>query len=230
MGHTSGMNESVLVVDDEPMVTDVLERYLENDGFRVLTAADGQTALEIAGRARPDVVLLDLMLPGLDGLTVLRGLAHLGPPRVIILSARGDESDRLLGLEVGADDYVVKPFSPREVVARVRAVLRRGPRSPGVPLQAGDIAIDIDRRTVEVGGSPVELARKEFDLLAYLAANPHRVLTRTQLLDAVWGHSWIGSAETVTVHVRRLREKIEGDPPRPRHVVTVRGVGYRFEP
>jgi DNA-binding response OmpR family regulator len=225
------MNELVLVVDDEDMVREVLERYLEREGYRVAAAADGGSALALAERERPDVVLLDLMLPGVDGLSVLRRLRAGGDPAVIVLTARGDEVDRVLGLELGADDYVVKPFSPREVVARVRAVLRRGsgPAAPS-PIHAGEIVLDPARRCVEVAGEDVPMTRKEFDLLAHLAANPRQVFTRVQLLDAVWGHTWQGSAETVTVHVRRLREKIERTPSDPEHVLTVRGVGYRFEP
>ena len=225
------MNELVLVVDDEDMVREVLARYLAREGYRVAAAADGGSALALAERDRPDVVLLDLMLPGLDGLSVLRRLRAGGDPAVIVLTARGDEVDRVLGLELGADDYVVKPFSPREVVARVRAVLRRGAGTAAPPpIHAGEIVLDPARRSVELSGEDVPMTRKEFDLLAHLAANPRQVFSRVQLLDAVWGHTWEGSAETVTVHVRRLREKIERTPSRPEHLLTVRGVGYRFEP
>ncbi len=225
------MNELVLVVDDEDMVREVLARYLEREGYRVAAAADGGSALALAERDRPDVVLLDLMLPGVDGLSVLRRLRAGGDPAVIVLTARGDEVDRVLGLELGADDYVVKPFSPREVVARVRAVLRRGAgAAPPPPIHAGEIVLDPARRSVELAGEDVPMTRKEFDLLAHLAANPRQVFSRVQLLDAVWGHTWEGSAETVTVHVRRLREKIERTPSKPEHLLTVRGVGYRFEP
>jgi len=224
------MNEHVLVVDDEEMVRDVLQRYLERDGYRVSAAADGVAALELARRERPQAVLLDLMLPRMDGLSVLRELLRHDAPAVILLTARGEEADRVIGLEMGADDYVVKPFSPREIVARVRAVLRRSSGAGGAAICHGDLVIDTERRTVGVRGEPVTLTRKEFDLLAHLAENPHRVLSRGQLLDAVWGHTWAGSEETVTVHVRRLREKVESDPSSPRRVLTVRGVGYRYEP
>jgi DNA-binding response OmpR family regulator len=222
----------VLVVDDEPMVREVLVRYLAREGFDVEEAADGPSALDRAVDAPPDLVLLDLMLPGLDGYEVFRQLRERSTAPVIMLTARGEETDRIVGLELGADDYVTKPFSPREVVARVRAVLRRSAGS-GAPVtglvETDDLSIDLDRRTVVVRGEPVHVTRKEFELLAYLASQPGVTFTRTQLLEDVWDFAWDGDSSTVTVHVRRLREKIEADPSEPRHLVTVWGVGYRFE-
>jgi DNA-binding response OmpR family regulator len=227
----------VLVVDDEPIVREVLSRYLAREGFDVEAAEDGERALSAVERARPDVVILDLMLPRVDGLEVFRRIRAAVPspfPAVIMLTAKGEETDRIVGLELGADDYVIKPFSPREVVARVRAVLRRtaGPAAgDSVPmLTFGDVDMDSERREVRVGGEAVHLTRKEFDLLHLLASNPGIVFTRLQLLEQVWDFAWEGDSSTVTVHIRRLREKIEGDPSRPRHLVTVWGVGYRFEP
>jgi DNA-binding response OmpR family regulator len=225
----------VLVVDDEPMVRDVLARYLEQAGFDVSTADDGEQALSVFGEARPDLVLLDLMLPRIDGFEVFRRMRSASSTPVIMLTARGEETDRVVGLELGADDYVTKPFSPREVVARVQAVLRRTTHAEdedeglGV-LEFGSIAIDEPRREVTVRGTAVRLTRKEFDLLAYLARRPGVTLTRTRLLEEVWDFAWDGDTATVTVHIRRLREKIEDDPSAPVHLVTVWGVGYRFEP
>jgi DNA-binding response OmpR family regulator len=225
----------VLVVDDEAIVRDVLTRYLEKEGFRVDAAPDGEAALALAARSRPDVVILDLMLPKVDGLEVLRRLRELGDVPVVMLTAKGEEVDRVVGLELGADDYVAKPFSPREVVARIRAVLRRGERAaahddPRPPIVAGLLEIDRDRREVRRGAEPVRLTRKEFDLLELLASHPGRTFSRTELLEEVWDFAWDGDSSTVTVHVRRLREKIEDDPSAPRHLVTVWGVGYRFKP
>jgi DNA-binding response OmpR family regulator len=221
----------VLVVDDEAIVRDVLTRYLEREGFRVDVAEDGEVALELAARSRPDIVVLDLMLPKVDGLEVFRRLRDLGDVPVVMLTAKGEEVDRLVGLELGADDYVSKPFSPREVVARIRAVLRRGERAliDGAPLVWGSLEIDRDRREVRREASPVHLTRKEYDLLELLASHPGRTFTRTELLERVWDFAWDGDSSTVTVHIRRLREKIEDDPSDPRHLVTVWGVGYRFE-
>jgi len=227
----------VLVVDDEPMVRDVLARYLEKEGFAVDTAEDGAAALDAYERTVPDLVLLDLMLPRIDGLEVLRRMRAVRSAPVIMITAKGEETDRVVGLELGADDYVTKPFSPREVVARVRAVLRRtagdadGPAgSPAPVLTFGELHIDGPRREVSVGGEPVRLTRKEFDLLVLLASHPGVTFTRSQLLEEVWDFAWDGDTATVTVHVRRLREKIEPLPSEPRHLITVWGVGYRFEP
>jgi len=224
----------VLVVDDEPMVRDVLARYLAKEGFTVDTAEDGEAALEAYDRTPPDLVLLDLMLPRIDGLEVFRRIRERGPAAVIMLTAKGEETDRVVGLELGADDYVTKPFSPREVVARVRAVLRRTGLKAS-PLQRdllafGDLEIDGQRRELRRGGEPIRLTRKEFDLLYSLASQPGTTFTRSQLLEEVWDFAWDGDTATVTVHIRRLREKIEADPSNPTHLVTVWGVGYRFEP
>lgn len=222
----------VLVVDDEPMVREVLVRYLAREGFDVDEAGDGIAALDLASASSPDLVVLDLMLPGLDGYEVFRRLRERSGTPVIMLTARGEETDRIVGLELGADDYVTKPFSPREVVARVRAVLRRA--TAAVPasgtVATGDLSLDLDRRLLAVRGEPVHLTRKEFELFAYLATQPGVTFTRTQLLEDVWDFAWDGDSATVTVHVRRLREKIEEDPSQPRHLLTVWGVGYRFEP
>jgi len=224
----------VLVVDDEPMVRDVLARYLAKEGFAVDTAEDGETALAAYERTGPDLVLLDLMLPRIDGLEVFRRIRERGPVAVIMLTAKGEETDRVVGLELGADDYVTKPFSPREVVARVRAVLRRAGVRVTAPhgdvLAFGDLEIDGPRREVRNRGEPVRLTRKEFDLLYVLASQPGTTFTRSQLLEEVWDFAWDGDTATVTVHVRRLRQKIEADPSNPTHLVTVWGVGYRFEP
>jgi DNA-binding response OmpR family regulator len=224
----------VLVVDDEPMVRDVLARYLEKEGYEVDVAEDGEQALDALATQVPDLVLLDLMLPRVDGLEVLRRMRERTPTAVIMLTARGEETDRVVGLELGADDNVTKPFSPREVVARVRAVLRRASTKPstGTPgiVTVGDLEIDGLGRGAQLRGVPIKLTRKEFDLLLLLASNPGRAFTRSELLEEVWDFAWDGDTSTVTVHVRRLREKIETDPSDPRHLVTVWGVGYRFDP
>jgi DNA-binding response OmpR family regulator len=224
--------ERVLVVDDEPMVREILARYLEQDGYRVEVASDGNEALEALEKTTFDLLLLDLMLPERDGIEVFRAIQEQqNPPAVIMLTAKGEEADRILGLELGADDYITKPFSPREVVARVRAVLRRAfaPPSSRV-LEFGHVLIDAARRTVLVDGRPVSLTRKEFDLLEHLATNAGIVFSRAQLMEQVWDFAWVGDSSTVTVHIRRLREKLESDPSAPRHLVTVWGVGYKFEP
>ena len=225
--------DRVLVVDDEPMVRDVLSRYLSRDGFQVRTAADGEAALEAFADDEPDVVLLDLMLPRIDGFEVFRRMRDERPASpVIMLTARGEVTDRIVGLDIGADDYVAKPFSPKEVVARVRAVLRRA----GAERSAGDrilrfdgLEIDPRPREVKVGGRPVALTPKEFDLLHLLASSPREVFSRYRLLDELWDVAFDGDPATVTVHIRRLREKIEPDPSEPRWLVTVWGAGYRFE-
>jgi DNA-binding response OmpR family regulator len=224
----------VLVVDDEPMVREVLSRYLEKEGYAVESAGDGRAALETFDLSRPDLILLDLMLPNVDGLEVFRRVrARDADQPVIMLTAKGEETDRVIGLELGADDYVTKPFSPREVVARVRAVLRRtngsGPQLLPDVISLGELSIDGPRREVTKRGTPLKLTRKEFDLLHTLASSPGVTFSRTQLLDEVWDFAWDGDTSTVTVHVRRLREKIEDDPSAPRHLLTVWGVGYRFE-
>ena len=225
----------VLVVDDEPIVRDVLSRYLVRGGFSVGCAGDGEEALEAFEREPPDLVLLDLMLPRIDGVEVFRRIRTRGSTPVIMLTARGAESDRVAGLELGADDYVAKPFSPREIVARVRAVLRRsagddGATSGDEPLEHGDLRIDPRSREVTLAGASVALTPKEFDLLFLTASNPRTVFSRLQLLEEVWDIAFDGDPSTVTVHIRRLRQKIEPDPSRPRRLVTVWGAGYRFEP
>jgi DNA-binding response OmpR family regulator len=219
----------VLVVDDEPVVRDVLTRYLAHEGFEVDAAADGHAALTAIEAQPPSVIVLDLMLPKLSGLELLRLVRLESSVPVIILSAKVSERERIAGLELGADDYVTKPYSPREVVARVRAVLRRGSGEPRAPLEFDDLVIDPVRREVSRGGAVVRTTRKEFDLLLCLASNPGRVHTRAELVESVWGYVWSGDTETVTVHIRRLRAKIEDDPSAPRRIVTVHGVGYRFE-
>jgi DNA-binding response OmpR family regulator len=224
----------VLVVDDEPIVRDVLVRYLRQEGFQVGTAADGASALEVFADTEPDLVLLDLMLPRIDGFEVFRRIRARNGTPVIMLTARGDETDRIVGLDLGADDYIGKPFSPREVVARVRAVLRRaaGSEADGSERVLSFDGLEIDPRTREVlvDDRPVELTPKEFELLHYLASEPRTVFSRLQLLDALWDVAFDGDPSTVTVHIRRLREKIEPDPSAPRRLVTVWGAGYRFQP
>jgi DNA-binding response OmpR family regulator len=230
-GHRRG---SILVVDDEPTIAEIVTRYLEHAGYDVRTVADGRTALAETEREKPDLVVLDLMLPGVDGLDVMRRLREDGRRRiaVILLTARGEENDRVVGLRLGADDYVVKPFSPAELVARVDAVLRRvdttGP--PGEPLEFGELVIDPAARRVSVSGVDAALTQREFDLLLFLAQRPGRAFTRNQLMDRVWQYSFYTDTSTVTVHVRRLRGKIEADPARPRFLETIWGVGYRFQP
>jgi len=227
----------VLVVDDDPIVRDVLHRYLTREGFSVSAAADGRAALDAVEASAPDLVLLDLMLPRIDGFEVFRRLRVADePPAVIMLTARGQETDRVVGLESGADDYVAKPFSPREVVARVRAVLRRtgaasnGAREGPPRIEVGCVEIDPGAREAWVDGAPVTLTPREFDLLHFFAEHPRIVFSRLQLLDELWDIAYDGDPSTVTVHVRRLREKIEADPSRPERLVTVWGAGYRFEP
>jgi len=225
---------SVLVVDDEPTIAEVVARYLERAGYRARIAADGAQALQAASQERPDLVILDLMLPGLDGLEVMRRLREQDRDRiaVILLTAKGEESDRVIGLRLGADDYVVKPFSPAELVARVDAVLRRIDTSADheAPLELGELTIDSAARRVYVRGEEVILTQREFDVLLFLARHPGQVFSRNQLMDSVWQYSFYTDTSTVTVHMRRLRAKIEADPANPRHIQTVWGVGYRFQP
>jgi DNA-binding response OmpR family regulator len=227
------MSERVLVVDDDPTVAEVVVRYLERAGFEASSIGDGQLALECALADAPALVVLDLMLPGLDGLEVCRRLRAVAPVPVIMLTARGDEEDRVLGLELGADDYLSKPFSPRELTARVKAVLRRAaepfPPQHQVRVAADGLVIDPAAREVTLDGEPVVLTAREFDLLLFLASSPRHTFRREELLEHVWGFTY-GDTATVTVHIRRLREKIERDPSTPRHVMTVWGVGYRFDP
>jgi DNA-binding response OmpR family regulator len=223
---------TVLVVDDEPIVREVVARYLRSEGFTILEAGDGDAAVELVERERPDLVVLDVMLPGLDGLAVCRWIRARSELPVIMLTARGDEADRIVGLELGADDYVTKPFSPRELAARVKTILRRA-RDPIVydaRLEFGELEIDGAAREVRRDGVVQKLTAKEFDLLWFLASNPRHVFSREQLMDRVWEYQAALDTGTVTVHVRRLREKIEQDPSKPRRLETVWGVGYRFMP
>ena len=228
----NGRSMRVLVVDDEPMVREVVVAYLEREGFSVSEAADGRTAVELVLETRPDLVVLDVMLPAIDGFEVLGEIRKRYEVPVILLTARTEEADRVLGLELGADDYVVKPFSPRELAARVRSVLRRSRQLPSIPrLEFDRLLIDGATREVLVDGTAVEMTPKEFDLLAFLANAPRQVFSRAQLLEHVWDSSPdYQDPSTVTVHIRRIRQKIEADPDEPRWVKTVWGVGYRFEP
>ncbi len=228
----NGAVRRILVVDDEPMVREVLVTYLEREGYTVDQATDGKAALELAVSAKPDLIVLDVMLPEVDGFAVLTRLRQTSSVPVILVTARTAEPDRIVGLELGADDYVVKPFSPREVVALVRSVLRRA-HAPMVSdrLEFDGLVVDGSSREVRLDGDPVELTPKEFDLLAYLAASPRIAMSRSTLLENVWDSSpYYQDPSTVTVHVARLRQKIERDPNQPRWITTVRGVGYRFEP
>jgi two-component system response regulator ResD len=225
---------SVLVVDDEPTIAEVVARYLERAGYRTRVAGNGLQALEAVAKQRPDLVVLDLMLPGIDGLEVMRRLREQDPERIalILLTAKGEESDRVIGLRLGADDYVVKPFSPAELVARVDAVLRRvdTSRAQETPIELSDMMIDPAARRIFVCGEEVQLTQREFDVLLFLARHPGQVFSRNQLMDAIWQYSFYTDTSTVTVHIRRLRSKIESDPAQPRHIQTVWGVGYRFQP
>jgi len=223
------MGASVLVVDDDPTVSDVVRRYLEHAGYQVTLAGDGEAALSEHARVRPDLVILDLMLPGLDGLQVCRRIRQ-GSDNVpiIMLTALGEEVDRIVGLQLGADDYVTKPFSPRELVLRVQSVLRRSQpvQIPG-PIRDGDLEVDPARRVARLRGEDLALTVREFDLLVYLISHPGVALKRADMLNEVWGWTF-GDQSTVTVHVRRLREKIERDPANPKRIQTVWGVGYRY--
>jgi DNA-binding response OmpR family regulator len=224
----------VLVVEDDPTVSEVVTRYLERDGYLVETARDGRTALDRATTLPPDLMILDLMLPGFDGLEVFRRVRAVAPVAVIMLTARGEEEDRVAGLELGADDYLAKPFSPRELMARVRSVLRRtagllpAVDEPGA-LRAGSLEMDLRSREVRAEGREVALTALEFELLAFLMLHPHQAFRREQVLERVWGYTF-GDTSTVTVHVRRIREKVEPDPSNPRYIKTVWGVGYKFVP
>jgi len=225
----------ILVVEDEPSIAEVVSLYLRRADYHVTVAADGRSALDALSRQMPDLVVLDLMLPEVDGMEVARWLRQHGDTPIIMLTARREEWDRIAGLEMGADDYVVKPFSPQELVSRVRAVLRRtqGGGEPGSgtrPLVFDELKIDPRTRLVEVRGAERALTAREFDLLWVMARHPRQVFSRDQLLDVVWGLTEYIDPSTVTVHIRRLREKIEVDPASPRHILTVWGVGYRFEP
>lgn len=232
---------NILVVDDERTIREVLRRYLELEGFAVTEAETGPQALSILGASRPDLIVLDIMLPGVDGFSITRRLRQAddyqplqadGDIPIVLLTARGNEVDRVAGLELGADDYVTKPFSPRELVARVKAVLRRSLPTEiesESPVEFGALSLDPRSRSVSVAGVDVSLTAKEFDLLWFLLRHPRQVFTRQQLLDQVWGYEFYGDESTVTVHVRRLREKLEPNPSKPSYILTVWGVGYKFE-
>ncbi|MBI3732507.1 MAG: response regulator transcription factor [Chloroflexi bacterium] len=224
------MSRTVLVVDDEAQIVKVVKGYLEQAGYRVLTAYDGQAALTVFRHERPDLVVLDLNLPLIDGLAVSRAIRKEAPTPIIMLTARAEEADKLTGLESGADDYIVKPFSPRELVARVRVVLRRAAGEVALPnvLRAGLLALDLDRHTLERGGQLIELTPTEFNLLAALMQNPGQTLTRAQLMDRALGEDFDGYDRTVDAHVKNLRRKIELNPKSPQHILTVFGVGYKF--
>jgi len=222
---------TVLVVDDEPSVRDVVVRYLKQEGYDTLEAGDGDTARELLETQTPSLIILDLMLPGMDGLTLCRWIRERSELPVIMITALGEETDRLTGLEVGADDYMTKPFSPRELVARVKAVLRRSsPAATVARIEFGDLVLDSDRRETLKAGTPLRLTTLEFDLLWFLASHPNRVFERGELMSEVWGYTSELDTGTVTVHMRRLRAKVEDDPSRPRHIETVWGSGYRLTP
>ena len=223
---------TVLVVDDEPTIREVVVRYLEREGFRTLEAGDGETARQLVEEAAPSLVVLDVMLPGTDGLALCRWIRSRSDLPVIMLTARGEEADRIVGLELGADDYVTKPFSPRELAARVRTVLRRAQPdgSRDECLSFDGLELEAGTREVRQDGEPLRLTAKEFDLLWFLASHPRHVFSREQLMSRVWGYEAALDTGTVTVHVRRLREKIEPDPSQPRYLETIWGVGYRFVP
>jgi DNA-binding response OmpR family regulator len=225
--------ETVLVVDDEATIRDVVVQYLRREGFATLEAGDGDAARELLEREWPNLVVLDLMLPGTDGLALCRWIRGRSQLPVIMLTARGEEADRIVGLELGADDYVTKPFSPRELVARVRSVLRRSAAADDRPeerVRFGEIEIDAAAREVRKRGNTLNLTAREFELLWFLACHPRRVFSRDQLMSRVWGYEPAFDSGTITVHVRRLREKIEDEPAHPRYLETVWGVGYRLSP
>jgi DNA-binding response OmpR family regulator len=230
------MNDStILVVEDEPSIAEVVGLYLQRAGYQVQTAADGKIAMTVLEKEIPDLVILDLMLPEIDGLSLTRWLRDRSDVPIIMLTARREEIDRIAGLEMGADDYVVKPFSPQELVSRVRAVMRRlkreqAPTESERPLTFGELVINALSRTVTLSEKDIPLTAKEFDMLYLLAQHPKQVYTREQLLDRIWGGAEYIDPGTVTVHIRRVREKIESDPSNPTRLVTVWGVGYKFEP
>lgn len=224
------MNELILVVDDEARIVKLARDYLEAAGFRVQSAADGPAALAAARQARPDLIVLDLMLPGMDGLDVCRALRRASDVPIIMLTARAEETDRLIGLELGADDYIVKPFSPRELAVRARTVLRRARGSPSQPgiVRAADVEIDLEGHRVRRAGEPVRLSRIEFNLLAILAQHPGQTFSRAQLLDRLHGYAYESFDRSIDAHIKNLRRKLEPDPAEPRYVLTVYGVGYKF--
>jgi len=224
------MNELILVVDDEPKIVKLAQDYLEQAGFRVMSAGDGTTALAVARREQPDLIVLDLNLPGKDGLDVCRSLRRDSDVPIIMLTARDEETDRLIGLELGADDYITKPFSPRELVARVRVVFRRvkGETRPTHLIRVHDLEIDLNGHTVTLAGKPVHLTPSEFTLLTMLAQHPGQVFSREQLLEKLYGIAYDGFARSIDAHVKNLRQKLEDDPANPRYVLTLYGIGYKF--
>jgi DNA-binding response OmpR family regulator len=229
------MGHKILVVDDEPHIVELVRYNLAQEGFEVRVAYDGHEALRLARADPPDLIILDLMLPYVDGLEICRTLRRESAVPILVLTAKDGEMDRVIGLESGADDYVTKPFSPRELVARVRAILRRARPDPALgqvspPLVAGDLVLDPNTREVTLRGRPVELTTKEFELLRLMMAHPNRVFSRDALLEHIWGYDYFGSSRTVDMHISRLRDKIEDDPTSPTYIVTVRGVGYKFKP
>jgi len=228
------VTQKILVVDDEPHIVELVRYNLAQEGYAVLTAHDGSEALSRVRQERPDLVILDIMLPYVDGLEVCRQIRRESSVPIIMLTARGGELERVVGLEIGADDYVTKPFSPRELVARVRAILRRtaaeaAPLPGGGLLRGGGLTLDPATHEVTLNGRPVDLTAKEFELLRLLLSHPNRVFTRDFLLEHIWGYDYYGSTRTVDMHISRLREKIEDDPASPSYIVTVRGVGYKFK-
>jgi len=222
----------VLVVEDEPNLREPLVYLLENEGYEVIEAEDGNQAVDVYKRKNPDLILLDLMLPGISGNEVCRLIRQESQVPIIMITAKDTEIDKVVGLEIGADDYITKPYSTRELLARMKAVLRRGSdpivSDTGI-LKAGPVVMDLDRHTVSVNGEPIQMPLKEFELLELLIENVNRVLTRGQIIDRVWGSNYFGDTKTLDVHVKRVRSKIEEDPSRPRHLITVRGLGYKFE-
>lgn len=227
------MSRFILVVDDEPAIRELLRFHLTKDGFEVVTAADGREALKLAREHRPDLILLDLMLPDVDGFELCRTLRAESTVPIVMLTARKEDVDKILGLELGADDYVTKPFNPREIVARVKAVLRRLNNPQDLAdrelLQAGRLSMNLGSHEVLLHGNPIPLSRTEFELLKVLLLHKNRVLSRDVLLDRVWGADYVGDSRVVDVYIRYLREKLEDDPAHPAHIETVRGVGYRFK-
>lgn len=228
----NGSRGSILVVDDEPIIGEVVSRYLERAGYAARVAGDGVQALQLAAEQTPDLVVLDIMLPGLDGLEVMRRLQQVERTSVILLTAKSEAADRIVGLQRGADDYVIKPFSPGELVARVDAVMRRAvsPSDEGEILTFEDLQIDPVRRCVTVRGEEAQLTAREYDLMLFLVRHPGQVFSRDQLMELVWQYSFYSDTSTVTVHIRRLRAKVERDPAEPQWLQTVWGVGYRFQP
>lgn len=222
----------VLVVEDEPNLREPLVYLLEKEGYEVIEAEDGNQAVDAYKRKNPDLILLDLMLPGISGNEVCRVIRQESQVPIIMITAKDTEIDKVVGLEIGADDYITKPYSTRELLARMKAVLRRGSEplatDTGI-LKAGPVVMDLDRHTVSVSGEPIQMPLKEFELLELLIENVNRVLTRGQIIDRVWGSNYFGDTKTLDVHVKRVRSKIEEDPSRPRHLITVRGLGYKFE-